>query len=395
MLTNKIREYYQIKPINPGWKEIELKNGYGSKVLIDKKNVLHKFIMDNSDEESLSYREIDYNIQLTSDYKIIGKTGKAKGLSYSVLEKMKPANKYFQVSGTSIDLYNFDNGVNVLFDYNLNLKSGKDVVKYIENRIKNPSIPEKEEFEAYKINKKQKLQSIKSGDIFRIKLCHKQFAYGRVIADLDRFRNYTPPFISKLNIDFRGTLIFDKVLITPALIDLFLLRTDDPFLTPDRLAPFKTTPSLIEDSGLIKRNVFKVIGNAKIDISSFDIPMSWETYYQYKPISHIFKWGAGIKTFAPVKRLEKLAELTYPMNYNAIHLGANEKLDGFLSSCMAGNPNFKYVSSNGDLREPLFAEVRKIISDNIQFDIDKGDYDDFARKFGFMTKAEIISFSET
>ena len=85
MLTNSIREHYQIKPIKPDWKEFELKNSYGSKVLIDNKNVLQKFIMDNSDKDSISYREIDYNIQLTSDFKIIGKTGKSKGLSYSVL----------------------------------------------------------------------------------------------------------------------------------------------------------------------------------------------------------------------------------------------------------------------------------------------------------------------
>jgi len=123
--------------------------------------------------------------------------------------------------------------------------------------------------------------------------------------------------------------------------------------------------------------------------------MHWETYYQYIPISHIFKWGAGISTFQPVKRLEKLTELTYPLNYNAINLGIIEGLDGFLTSCIAGTPNFKYVTSNGDLREPLFSEVRKIISNNIGFDIDTNNYDDFAKTFGFMTKAEILAFSES
>lgn len=159
---------------------MELKNGHGSKVLIDKKNVLQKFIMDNTDKISISYREIDYNIQLSSDFKILGKTGKLKGLTYSALEMIKPANKYFDVSSTNIDLYNFDNDINVLFDYNLNLKSAKDVIKYIEGRIKNTSIFEKQEFQRYTDNRKQKRQRIKSGDIFRIKLCNRQFAYGRI-----------------------------------------------------------------------------------------------------------------------------------------------------------------------------------------------------------------------
>jgi len=395
MLTNNIREHYQIKPINPYWKELELKNGYGSKVLIDKYNVLQKFIKDNSNKGRISYREIDYNIQLTSDFKIIGKTGKSKGLSYSVLEKMKPANKYFNVSSNSIDLYNFDNNINILFDYNLTLRSAKDVIKYIENRIKNTSQFEKEEFEKYISTKKQKRQLIKSGDIFRIKLSNRQFAYGRVIFDLDKFRNYKPAFVSKLNVGFRDSLIFDKVLITPSLIDLYLFKTDNPYLKPKDFEALKTTPSLIKNSELIKNNTFQIIGNTPIELSSFDIPMDWETYYQYKPITHIFKWGAGIKTFEPVKRLEKLTELTYPMKYNPISLRGIEEFDGFLTSCLSGIPNFKYVSSNGDLREPLFSEVREIVSKNINFNIDTNDYDTFAKKFGFMTKAEILTFTQT
>lgn len=395
MLTNSIRKHYQIKPILPDWKEFELKNGYGSKVLIDKKNVLQKFIMDNSDKDSISYREIDYNIQLTDNFKIITKTGKTKGLSYSVLEKIKPANKYFAVSSASIDLYNFDNGVNVLFDYDLQLRSAEDVLKYIENRAKGLSVFEKEEYERYTSDKRTKRQAIKAGDIFRIRLNNRQFAYGRIIFDLNKFRTYKPAFVSKLNVGFRNTLLFDKALMTPALIDLYLLKTDDPYLKTGDLGSIKTTPSLIKNSELIKNNTFKIIGNSELDLSSFDIPMDWETYYQYKPISHIFKWGAGIVTFPPVNRLEKLKELTYPLNYNPIHLRTTEELDGFLISCLSGTPNFKYVSSNGDLREPLFSEVRKIISKNINFDIEKNDYDKFAKQFGFMTKDEILAFTQS
>ena len=99
--------------------------------------------------------------------------------------------------------------------------------------------------------------------------------------------------------------------------------------------------------------------------------------------------------FEPVKRLEKLTELTYPINYKPINLRTIEELDGFLNSCLLGEPNFKYVSSNGDLREPLFSEVRKIISKNIKFDVDKNDYDKFAKQFGFMTKAEILAFTQS
>jgi hypothetical protein len=395
MLTNSIREHYQIKPIKPEWKEYELKNGYGSKVLIDINNILHKFIMDNSNENSISYREIDYDIHLTNDFKIIGKTGKLKGLSYSVLEKMKPANKYFKASSNTIDLYNFDNGINVLFDYNLTFKAAKDVIKYIENRIKNTSSFEKEEFEKYLSTQKQKRQAIKSGDIFRIKLNNRKYAYGRVIFDLDKFRNYKPAFVSELNVGFRDTLIFDKVLMTPSLIDFYLLKTDNPYLKPIDFNGLKTTPSLIKNSEILKNNTFQIIGNKPIDLSSFDIPMDWETYYQYKPISHIFKWGAGIKTFEPVSKLEKLAELTYPMNYNPITLRAVEEFDGFLTSCLSGTPNYKYVSTYGDLREPLFSEVRQIISKNINFNIDENEYDTFAKQFGFMTKEEILTFTQT
>jgi hypothetical protein len=396
MLTNSIREHYQIKPIKPGWKELELKNSAGSKVLIDKNNILQKLIIDNSDKDKISYKEIDYHIQLTKDYKIITKTGKIKGLSYSALENIKPANKYFLVSSNDIGLYNFDADINILFDYNLKFKSVSNVLKYIEKRIKNRTLFEKEEFKIYTANKRQKRQPVKAGDIFRIKLNNRQFAYGRVLFDLAKFRNYTPSFAPEINDGFRESLIFDQALMIPCLIDLYLLKTDDPYLTPGDFTSIKTTPSLISNSEFIKNNTFKIIGNTPLDFSSFDIPMSWTTFYQYKPIFHIFKWGAGIKTFAPVKRLEKLRELTYPLNYKPIHLSnLIEEWDAFLTSCISGKPNFKYVSAWGDLREPLFSEVRKIISTNINFDIDKNEYEEFAKKFGFMTKEEILAFTQS
>jgi hypothetical protein len=397
MLTNSIREHYQIKPIKPGWKGLEIKNYAGSKVLIDKNNVLQKLIIDNSDKGKISYREIDYHIQLTKDYKIITKTGKIKGLSYSALENTKPANKYFLVSSNDIGLYNFDADINILFDYNLEFKSASDVIRYIEKRIKNRTPFEKEEFKIYTGNKRQKRQPVKAGDIFRIKLNNRQFAYGRVLFDLAKFRKYTPSFAPEINDGFRASLIFDQALMIPCLIDIYLLKTDNPYLKPGDFTSIKTTPSLISNSQFIKGNTFKIIGRTQLDFSSFDIPMSWATHYHYKPIFHIFNWGAGIKTFAPVKRLEKLTELTYPLNYKPIHFGGNliEAWDAFLTSCISGKPNFKYISGWGDLREPLFSEVRKIISKRIKFDIDKNEYDEFARKFGFMTKKEILAFSQS
>ncbi len=397
MLTNNIREHYQIKPIKPGWKELELKNIHSSKVLIDKNNVLQKLIEDNWNKDRPFYRETDYHIQLTTDFKIITKTGKIKGLSSSALENIKPANKMFTVSPTNIDLYNFDSDVNILSDYNLKLKSAHDVIKYIEKRIKNKTAFEKEEFEKFIGNKRQKRQPVTPGDIFRIELSNCQFAYGRVLFDLKKFHNYTPSFAPKINDGFRESLIFDKGLMIPCLIDLYLFKTDDPYVKPGKFASIKTTRSLITNSEFIRNNGFKIIGSTQLDFASFDVPMDWTTFYQYKPLFHIFKWGAGIKTFSPVKRLEKLHELTYPMNYKPIHCYGRlvEQWDGFLTSCLSGKPNFKYVSTNGDLREPLFSEVRRIISKNINFDIDKNEYDEFAKKFSFMTKQEILAFTRS
>lgn len=397
MLTNSIREHYQIKPIKPGWKELELKDIHSSKVLIDKNNVLQKRIEDNWNKDRPFYRETDYNIRLTKDFKIITKTGKIKGLSSSALENIKPANKMFTVSSTNIDLYNFDSDVNILSDYNLKLKSANDVIKYIEKRIKNKTAFEKEEFEKFISNKRQKRQPVTPGDIFRIELNNRQFAYGRVLFDLKNFLSYTPSFAPEINDGFRESLIFDKGLMIPCLIDLYLFKSDDPYVKPGKFSSIKTTPSLITNSEFVKNNAFKIIASTKLDLTSFDVPMDWTTFNQFKPMFHIFKWGAGIKTFPPVKRLEKLRELTYPMNYKPIHCYNRvvEQWDGFLTSCLSGKPNYKYVSSNGDLREPLFSEVRKIISKNINFDIDKNEYDEFAKKFGFMTKKEILAFTQS
>lgn len=93
-------------------------------------------------------------------------------------------------------------------------------------------------------------------------------------------------------------------------------------------------------------------------------------------------------------RLEKEKEKSYPINYHPLFLYKKESIAYFIHSFINKNPDFRATDIYGDLREVLFSETRRLISENIGFDIDSGDYDAYAIKFGYLTKAEIIKLCE-
>ena len=118
--------------------------------------------------------------------------------------------------------------------------------------------------------------------------------------------------------------------------------------------------------------------------------MEISTKYKYVPLYHAFQWGIGTVTFDVDNQLEELKEIRYPLVYKGQNHHPRKSLQLFIESVINKNLSFKSCSTYGDIREPLFQKTRELISKNIDLNIDERDYDDFAIKYGFMTKKQIV-----
>jgi hypothetical protein len=391
MLTNEIREFYGISPVNDAWRKLQVKGLYNGFIFVDDQNVIRKQIRIDSGADFF-YQEIDYEIQLSEDLRIIGKRGKDNPLTYASISKIKPVNKYLSISKVILELRNLKNGIELFSEYNHNWKSVTDAIKFLEEKMLYPTAFDSEQIAEYLHRKKAVNQKVRSGDIFRIKLSKGKFGYGRVIADLSKFTRYDTGIVSEWPVDIRGRCLFNDIIVSLAWVDYFLVVSDNPYLTYDNLKQYRTTPSVLVSDLYITHETYKIVGRCEIDTSSFDVPMGLDTYYQYAPICHIFKWGGCVVTFKPDEYIAKTGVPVRPEKYKTNMAAGNFPLEIFIQSSIEGKTDFSYLS-RADLRESFFLKLRKIISKNLEFDIDSGDYDGFANKYGFMTKSDILAFT--
>lgn len=389
MITNEIREYFGITIIEDKWKRLPLKGTIGGFVFIDENNILRKFIYFSDD--SVFHREIDHHIEMKNDNEIVGSKGKVQKLSYSVLEKFKPNNISLFINEKSIELVNCKNGVALINEQNLNLKKQEEVFSFFSNKMKNITDFEKEELTRFKANINFKAQKFVCGDIFRVNLGGNRYAYGRIIADLKNFKKYELDKKYEWELDWRGKVCLDKYANRSTLVDLFLTITDNPNLKYEDLKDLKLSPSWLVPSSMFINHIFTIVDNYAIEINTFELPMDYETIYNYVPIYHIFKWGAGVIPFAPNDKFIELKEQLFVNMFE----GLSESIvtiEAKIKLCLENSIEFDTLTFKKIRQQDTYSQIAEVISQAIGFDIKNENYDSFASKFGFMTKSEIINF---
>lgn len=185
--------------------------------------------------------------------------------------------------------------------------------------------------------------------------------------------------------------IFDpQPFFFPLWVEFFLFRTADPMIDIASILMKDTSSSTIIGDYSIRHSNFEIIGNAKIDLGKVDVPMSVDIRYQFKPIFHYLNWGAGIITFKTSKDLVKLIESinTRYKQYFSLSRGV-PGIDLFISSNIEDKVDHGFMYNPKDLRCHDLKEIKTKTFKLLGLK-ENMDYDDFALKYGFKTKKEII-----
>lgn len=392
MLTNPIRRHFGIKEIDDNWKKLDVKDLLRGHVLVDNDNVIQKLIHPVIKGE-FAYREVDHTVQLNDDLKIVGKRGKLQPLTAANFWKIKPDGKYFNVDEKSLQLVNHANGIQIFDEYDLNWETPADALGFLNRKIIKEDKFFSEELDLYLNRSKQVNQKIRQGDIFRVRLTNDKFAYGRVIADLANFLKNDTGIVSEWNVDFRGRSIFNEILVKNILVDFFAVISDSPYSMYKDLKEHQTTPTVVTTDRVVKHEACMIVDHAEVDPSSFDMPMELDTYYERKPICHIFKWGGCVVTFKAEKKIEALKDRVIKKE-PAFYSGPScRSVEYYINSCIGQNPDYAFFRNRGDLRHADYKELRAIISKHLDFDLNTNNYDAFANKYGFMDRAKFLSFT--
>lgn len=391
MLTNSIRRYFGIKEIDSSWRKLDVKGLWQGYLLADNDNVVQKLIYPVP-KDSFSYREVDYDVQLNKDLKIEGKRGKIHPLTAANFLKIKPSGKSFYVDERSLKLLNHSNDIPLFNEYDLHWNSENDVIEFLNRKISSQNKFFSQEIDGY-LNKKRPVdQKFKQGDIFRVNLANERFAYGRIVADLKKFLTHDTGIVSEWKVDLRGRCIFNNIMSSDVLVDYFMVITKEPYLTYKDLKSYKTTSTVIITEGLIKYGTYIVVDHTSIDPSSFDLPMGLDTYFDYDPICHIFKWGGCVVTFKPDKKVEKLLGIGIKEDRTYYQGPYGRSVEHYIKSCIDGKPDYAFFVRD-DLRYSDYKKLREIISNYLDFDLSSNDYDSFAAKYGFMDRNKLLSFT--
>jgi hypothetical protein len=391
MLTNAIRRHFGIKEIDSSWRKLEVKDLWQGYLLVDKDNVVQKLIYP-APKDSFSYREVDYILQLNKDFKIEGKRGKIHPLTAATFLKIKPDGKSFYVDERSLKLLNHSNDIPLFNEYDLDWNSENDAIEFLNRKISSQDEFFSKEIDKYLNTQRRVNQEFRQGDIFRVKLAKERFAYGRIVADLKKFLTHDTGIVSEWKVDLRGRCIFNSMMSSDVLIDYFMVITKEPYLTYNDLKNYKITSTVIITEGLIKYGAYTVVDHTAIDPSSFDLPMGLDTYFDYDPVCHIFKWGGCVVTFKPDKKVEKLMGIGIKDDRTYYRGPYGRSAEHYIKSCIDGTPDHAFFARD-DLRNPDYKKLKEIISDYLDFDLSSNDYDGFAAKYGFMDRNKLLSFT--
>jgi|GEM_PF-5445374 len=394
MLNNALRSKIGLKPILASWRVLNVE-GIRDTLYVSEENVIEKAIW--VDEKKGTYNEIELNIRLNDEGRVILKTGKTRKMSASYYYSHNPKGIVVKVGREYIRIVNEANKRVLVNEYDPNFASLTEVFAFLDEYLDDTDAYMKEHLDLFKHAKKTTRLKIRSGDIFRVPLKGKKFAYGRVISPLRQIiQKEVPIYGSRLGDSmFKIQSVFDPDPFSiPLWVNFYVLKTDNPFMTAEDLTEYAVSSSIVIGDFHLRHSEYKIIGHTNIDLEDLDVPMRFQTKYYLMPLGHYFSWGAGAVRMAVSEELEELwqkniAEHSHdPDKKTTVY----HMIELLLDSSKEGKPQFLCLCEPEDLRDVRLEGLRKKVFELL--DLEEGiGYDDFARKYGFITKREIVEMN--
>ncbi|TCK56591.1 immunity protein 26 of polymorphic toxin system [Flavobacterium sp. 90] len=296
-LTNTEREYFGLEKVEPNWEKIVL-NGDTYRepsILYFEKNTIKKHITSTENR----YTERQYNEETINREFIRPKTakGKEKKLTAAVLETKTPIGVYLYLDRHGDLIIGNHTTKTSFFNSrweNNNQKTEKKLKFWIDNFIKDSDENHLQAINNFKSAKKKNIK-FKSGDFFAFKIDRKNYGFGRVLLEINKFR--------KANVLEKDHGL-SYLMGTPVLIKMYPFISENKYINTDLLENLDALPSDYMMDNHLYYGEYEIIGHKKLEENEFEYPISYGKVIKSGSTNVFFQWGFIHKEI-PVSKFNK------------------------------------------------------------------------------------------
>ncbi len=384
-ISNEQRYYYGLAQVDPSWeKQIMYSVTYNTykrselyfdgntlkKIIYEEKTVFaEEHIKEGERDVEIEYTECDMNVETIDRRLVVPKTkrGTEQPLTPSLL--LTPTYMCEQLcimmqkdNSTLISSFNSCNDQYLPLPDG-NISSQLDFEKYTADYIENLPDDYDEVIENFH-NKKRATVDIRPGDIFRVHLTPKKYTYGIILAKVRDILKWSE--IPEHH-PIRG------VMCQPVMYRQYDIVTEDKNLTVDDLKNIPLRPMNIAQDNYVLWETYPIIGNKKLEESDVDLGFAF-TPPKGEDKNGIVVWGFSRYEFEG----DKFPEL------NNCNTNFNFCYSTTMSICLSEKPEEWMINAEN---------AKKIVAKTLGFE-DNYSLDDFANKFGGITRKEFIRLLE-
>lgn len=389
-LNNHQRQFLGLEPVKNSWERVDFPKGFS---LYFEGNKIKKVIYNLSPNK---YKEYDHDIPTKKRLKIIPlRKGIEKPITFMRVDRYSPAKRKAQFS---VEINRNEPNIApvhlgwVIGEKALNLKKYASTWKDLKSLHELPNRLE-ELIEELPPNHQQKIQDLKNrerkctikkykcGDFFSVPFDFdlygkpRRYFFGRHLMNIKQFR-------TTFNLPERHS--WNQLMTVVQLVTLYNYESNS---TKQDLQKLKLQPAMnsfyVMDEPFF-HGEYPIIGHLDLEPQELDFPMHYQCE-SWDLDSFSFSWGDIFIANLPPSPLavEIIKKFSNPnvaaFNFSGVKYGIDPT-----------SKWFSFSPSTYDLKNPRNSKIRAEIFAQIGVPSDI-DYDQFAKKFGFRTRQELLS----
>jgi len=371
-LTNSLRPYFGLHPVEEHWETIEIRDGFF--IYIDG-DIIRKRISVSEQ----TYQESDVEIATRNREVILPQTtrGKEKKMNYTHISSVKANGVVFSAgvrTGDQPSGYIIARNAKTFFELPLtnikNLTSKEEIVEWLHQYPSN--LPSDYDRKLNKLTSKKSLRyKAVPGDIFRVEIDLFTDGYVLVIGDLRQMQKDGL---------FSEDCLWNDVMTMPLFIRPYLFKTTNrlPRIEHITSAPLSEQTLIVMDDHFM-RGSYEKVGHKTLTETDILLPLGYVINIDYgKESRYRLSWGTGT-----ISKSEK--EISFKTASRFSNYGVCAGIDTEWFNTVRAR------TCLDSLENPLFSMERKKALDEFGFPEDIT-YDEFNRRTAGLTRLEYLDY---
>lgn len=350
-LTNEQRKYLGLELIEPNWERVEIPNNSvnpelstGKEILFFDGDVLRKVISLHSNGH---LHERSYSLRTQDDRTMIApltEKGKPKYLNGVNIQRCTPYGMYFYYNG-AILIANYTTQKTYYSSAFAGIPGmdQKELQEFLDKWITDTTSEDLDEIQAFAHAKRCHCK-YKEGDVFRFKYDRKQYGYGRILFDVQKYMKEGGKF---------WNILMGKALC----VSVYQIITENPNVSIEDLQKLPSCPSAYMMDNRFFYGEYEIIGNAPVSENA-DYPIMYGRSIDFRDGNKIiFCRGREYREIS----LEDHDLIPGDFRNNAIgwSLNINKKI---VKECITAGSNEPFWKNRrNDLRNPAFSKELAIV----------------------------------